>query len=259
MAVRRFRDHITEHNWFAVGIDVLVVPLGVFLGLQANNWNEHRLDRQRGEQFRQRLIDDLDANEQDFRQRAIYYRQVHDLGYAALQEMRRSDSRDPVAFLNAAFKASFILPRSTRRATYQEIVSAGAMGSLEDESTRQKIMIYYSSLDMTDVLTAPLPPYREKLRGIVPYELQRAILVDCPELNLRDRRGRPDVSLNATCRPKLDRKAAASAASQIRTAPGMKFELTRSIMDNRSKISQFETMRAEAKELRAVLEAAVRN
>ena len=259
MAVRRFRDHIAEHNWFAVGIDVLVVLLGVFLGLQANNWNEYRLDRQRGEQYRERLIDDLDANEQDFRQRAVYYRQVHDLGYAALQDMRRSHSRDPTAFLNEAFKASFILPRSTRRATYQEIVSAGAMGSLGNESTRQKIMIYYSTLDMTDVLTATLPPYRERLRSIMPYELQRAILVDCPELNLRDRQGRPDVSLNASCRPNLDPKAAASAASQIRSAPGLQLELTRSIMDNQSKVSQFQTMQREAAELRAALKTTVRH
>lgn len=259
MAVRRFRDHFAEKDWFAVGIDVLVVVLGVFLGLQANNWNENRLDRQRGDQYRQRLINDLDANEQDFRQRVAYYRQVHDLGYAALQDMRRSNSPDPVAFLNEAFKASYILPRSTRRATYQEIVSAGAMGSLGDESTRQKIMIYYSTLDMTDALTATLPPYRDKLRSIMPYEVQRTILVDCPELNRKDRQGRPDIFLNASCRPELDAKTAASAAAQIRSAPGIQFELTRSIMDNQSKISQFQTMQQEAEELRAALEAAVRH
>ena len=259
MAVRRFRHHIADKDWFAVGIDVLVVVLGVFLGLQANNWNENRLDRQRGEQYRQRLINDLDANQQDFGQRVAYYRQVHDLGYAALQDLQRSNNPDPVAFLNAAFKASYILPRSTRRATYQEIVSAGAMGSIEEESTRQKIMIYYSSLDMTDVLTATLPPYRDKLRSIMPYEVQRTILADCPEINGKDRQGRPNIFLNASCRPTLDPKTAAEAAAQIRSAPGIQFELTRSMMDNRSKISQFQTMQQEAKELRAALEATVRH
>src|SRR3954451_83785 len=99
MVIRRFRDHVAEHNWFAVGVDVAVVVLGVFLGMQASNWNEDRLDRRRGDQYRQRLIDDLDANEEDFRQRAVYYQQVHDLGYAALQDLRRPNSRDPVAFL----------------------------------------------------------------------------------------------------------------------------------------------------------------
>jgi hypothetical protein len=259
MAVRRFRDHVAKHNWFAVAIDVAIVVLGVFLGLQANNWNENRLNRAQGDQYRQRLIDDLEANEEDFRQRAAYYRQVHDLGYAALKEMRRSDSRDPVAFLNEAFKAANILPRSTRRTTYQEIVSAGEMGSLGDESTRQKIMIYYSGLDMTDVLTATVPAYRDRIRSIVPYEIQRAILVDCPEMNRKDAQGRPDVFLNASCRPKLDVKAATSAASQIKSTPGIQLDLTRSIMDDESKIGQFQVMQHEAAELRATLETTVRH
>jgi hypothetical protein len=257
MAIRRFRDHVAEHNWFAVGIDVAIVVLGVFLGLQANNWNENRLNRARGEQYRQRLIDDLDANETDFGQRAAYYRQVHDLGYAALQDMRRPRSRDPAGFLLEAFKAANILPRSTRRATYQEVISAGAMGSLGDESTRQKIMIYYSALDMTDVLTATLPPFRDRVRSVMPYEIQRAILVDCPELNREDRQGRPDVSLNASCRPRLETEAAASAVLQIRSAPGIQLDLTRSIMDDESKIAQFQAMQRQAAELRAALKTAV--
>src|SRR4051812_37196783 len=189
MAIRRFREHVAKHNWFAVGIDVAVVVLGVFLGLQANNWNENRVNRQRGEQYRQRLIDDLRDNEEDFRQRVAYYRQIHDLGYAALQDMRGPNSLDPVGFLLEAFKAANILPRSTRRATYQEIVSAGTVGSLGDEPTRQKIMIDYSGLDMTDVLTGTLPAYRDRLRSIMPYEIQRAILADCPELDREDRQG----------------------------------------------------------------------
>lgn len=258
MAIRRFRDHIVEHNWFAVGIDVAVVVLGVFLGLQANNWNENRLDHQRGEQYRQRLVDDLEANEQDFRTRVAYYRQVRDQGYAALQDMRRSNSHDPVAFLHEAFKASNILPRSTRRATYQEVVSAGAMGSLGDESTRQKVMIYYSTLEMTDVLTETVPAYRDRLRSIMPYEIQRAILVDCPEINREDKKGRPDVILNASCRPKLVAKAAASGAIEVRSAPGIKFDLTRSILDDEAKIGQFQEMQHRAAELRAALKATLR-
>jgi hypothetical protein len=259
MAVRRFRDHIAEHNWFAVGIDVLVVVLGVFLGLQANNWNENRLDRQRGEQYRQRLIDDLEANEQDFRTRVAYYRQVRDVGDAALQDMRRSNSLDLVAFLHKAFKAANILPRSTRRATYQEILSAGAMGSLGDESTRQKVMIYYSSLEMTDVLTQLIPAYRDRVRSIMPIEIQRAIVEDCPEIDREDKKGWPDISLNASCRPKLDPKTAASASAQIRSAPGIQFDLTRSIADGEAKISSFQSMQRRAAELRAALETTLRH
>jgi hypothetical protein len=259
MAVHRFWDHVAKHNWFAAGIDLAIVVIGVFLGLQANNWNQNRLDRRRGEEYRQRLIDDLEANEEDFRQRASYYQQVHDLGYRALVDMRRSNSRDTVAFLLDAFKAANILPRSTRRATYQEIVSAGAMGSLGDEVIRQKIMVYYSGLDMTDALTAAVPAYRDRLRSVMPFEIQRAILADCPELDREDKQGRPDVFLNASCRPELDAEAAASAVSKIRSAEGMQLDLTRSLMDDESKISQFQTMQRAAARLRAALEPTVQH
>ena len=39
---RRFGKHISEHDWFAVGVDLGVLVLGIFLGLQVTNWNEDR-------------------------------------------------------------------------------------------------------------------------------------------------------------------------------------------------------------------------
>jgi len=45
MVLHRMRGHVTNHNWFAVAIDVVIVVVGVFLGLQANNWNQDRIER----------------------------------------------------------------------------------------------------------------------------------------------------------------------------------------------------------------------
>ena len=42
MILRRFTKHIAEQNWFAVGLDVLVVITGIFLGMQVTEWNENR-------------------------------------------------------------------------------------------------------------------------------------------------------------------------------------------------------------------------
>ena len=255
MAVRRFRDHVAEHNWFAVAVDVLVVVLGVFLGMQANNWNEDRLDRKRGEQYRHRLIDDLEANEEDFRTRTIYYRQVRDLGYATLQDLRHPTA-DPAGFLSDAFKAGNILPRATQRATYDEILAAGALGLLGDESIRRRIMTYYSGLEMMDRLTAPVPPYRDRVRSIMPYEIQQAILADCPEQDREDAQGRPDVFINASCRPKLDAADASAAVARIRAAPDIHRDLTQSIIGADQKMLAFESMQRAAAKLRAVLKTA---
>jgi len=256
VVLRRFREHAAKHNWFSVVIDLAIVVIGLFLGMQANNWNEYRLDRNLGEQYRQRLIEDLETNEEDFRQRAVYYRQVHDLGYAALQDLRRPESADPVAFLLQSFKAANILPRSTQRATYQEILSAGALGLIGDQSIRRRVMTYYAGLDMTDRLTMTVPSYRERVRSIMPYEIQQTIQTDCPEEDREDAQGRPDIVLNASCRPKLDPQQASLAAAQIRSAQGIQLDLTRSIIDADQKIRQFQSMQRSAAELRGILEAA---
>ena len=44
MVVRRIREHVATHNWFAVSVDLLIVVAGVFLGIQASNWNEARIE-----------------------------------------------------------------------------------------------------------------------------------------------------------------------------------------------------------------------
>ena len=45
MLVRRISRHVKEQNWFAVGLDVATVFVGVFIGLQADNWNESRITK----------------------------------------------------------------------------------------------------------------------------------------------------------------------------------------------------------------------
>lgn len=44
MIFRRIKAHVEKENWFAVGIDFVIVVVGVFIGIQVANWNEGRED-----------------------------------------------------------------------------------------------------------------------------------------------------------------------------------------------------------------------
>jgi len=61
MIMRSITKHVRDQNWFAVGIDFLIVIVGVFIGIQVANWNEDRLDDQR----RAQIIDALVTNLED--------------------------------------------------------------------------------------------------------------------------------------------------------------------------------------------------
>ena len=42
MLLRRITKHVKDQNWFAVGIDFVIVVIGVFIGIQVANWNDNR-------------------------------------------------------------------------------------------------------------------------------------------------------------------------------------------------------------------------
>lgn len=73
MVIRRIREHVATHNWFAVGVDLAIVIVGVFMGTQASNWNEARLDRAAAAENRRQIIDDISYNDSTQSSRKAYY------------------------------------------------------------------------------------------------------------------------------------------------------------------------------------------
>ena len=47
MLLRRVIAHFRKQEWTAIGIDFLIVVMGVFIGIQVANWNEDRAARAR--------------------------------------------------------------------------------------------------------------------------------------------------------------------------------------------------------------------
>lgn len=59
MILRKLADAIREQNWFTVIIEILIVVIGIFLGLQVTEWNEEREERARTRQVIETLREDL--------------------------------------------------------------------------------------------------------------------------------------------------------------------------------------------------------
>ena len=127
MLPRRFLNHVKSRDWSTLGLELLVVVIGVFLGLQVDNWNQARVQHNEVKSYYDRLIEDLRANERDLVARQDYYRQVHSHGQAALATLRETREGLTGQFLVDAYQATQIWQFVFSRATYDEILSAGAM------------------------------------------------------------------------------------------------------------------------------------
>ena len=67
MVLRRVTEHLRQQHWTAVLIDLVIVVVGVFLGIQAANWNESRKERLEERRFYTQILDDLRVDQQSLR------------------------------------------------------------------------------------------------------------------------------------------------------------------------------------------------
>jgi len=71
--LRRLASAIRRQDGFTVVIEILIVVLGVFVGLQVNNWNEARQDRRDEHFYLARLQENL-VNAEKFSSRLLQQR-----------------------------------------------------------------------------------------------------------------------------------------------------------------------------------------
>jgi hypothetical protein len=68
MLMRRIVVNLRQQHWMAIGIDLAIVVLGVFIGIQVANWNEARIERERSavlvEAFRNEMRDYVAVNQE---------------------------------------------------------------------------------------------------------------------------------------------------------------------------------------------------
>ena len=254
MVIRRIRDHVATHNWFAVGVDLAIVVLGVFIGTQANNWNQTRIDRAAASESRREIIDDLKGNELDLGSRATYYRAARKHAVAALDAMERPDAPRGEPFILDAYQASQVWLRPLVRTGYDEMTGAGLTRHIGDRKTRLRLTSYYTNTRQFEIIALGTTAYRERLRRAMPYKVQMAINHQCGDRVTYLADGSQIGALPDRCSLALDEATVATALSRLQ-ATDLSEDLTRHIADIDQKLAGFERFGRLAHDLRLRLES----
>ena len=255
MVISRIRQHVVLHNWFAVFVDLVIVVVGVFLGTQANNWNDARIERNTVAEFQRDIIADLKANELDLASRKIYYSATRAHALAALAAIESPASARNEKFLVDAYQATQVWSRPLTRAAYDEMAGAGLSRSVGDKEMRARLTAYYTQIRQFDVTALGLTSYRERLRRALPYSAQEAIRRKCGDRVTTFSNGAQLASLPESCSPGIGDAEVAAASSNLLSA-NLNEDLVRHIADLDQKIAGFERFGKLARGLRSSLEAA---
>ena len=143
MVLRRFTKHIRDQNWLAIGIELVIVVLGVFLGIEVSNWNDAR--RQDGAERASlaRLSEEFGAVEIELARAVARYETTIESTGAVIQALRAGHPpSDEAAFRRHLRDAQYIWDAPAQSVTYSELVSTGALSRLSDASLQAALTRY---------------------------------------------------------------------------------------------------------------------
>ena len=236
MFLRRLKKHINEQNWFAIWLDLLIVFLAVFVGLQADNWNQDRVARSNAKIYYARLIEDLRAEEITRYSRIAYYQQALKHGESALQALGQPENRDDEQLLIDLYQATQIWNYAPQRATYDELLAIGIANAIPDAVIRGRLANYYLGLTNSKEIQQEQTPYRQNLRRYMPHDTQSAVRRKCGDIFESREDGVVLISLTGDCDLGLDEEYAASAVEETARYEGLRADLTHRLGDLENKI-----------------------
>jgi len=141
MILSRVMKHLKEQHWTAVFLDLLIVVVGVFLGLQAQDWNTARQDRALEHQYLQRLRNDFAQSAQDAKSNIRYMQPQFRLEGQMVDHLRKChlDEAERPDFAEGLYHLGQFYPPSLVRGTIDELHSSGRMAIIENLKLRRKI------------------------------------------------------------------------------------------------------------------------
>lgn len=141
MLLRRIMSHLSEQNWFAVLLDLLVVIIGILLAMQLNEWNQLRKDGAKEQLYLEAFYNDFKHNVEEAQ------------GLMEQHQELSGRSKDIAAYLiRGVFDATEeeqltgqrtgmrIYPSAKyQMTTLNEMVSTGSLNLISDQPLRRAI------------------------------------------------------------------------------------------------------------------------
>jgi hypothetical protein len=231
--LRRAMLSLRRQDWTAVLVELVVVVLGVFIGVQASNWNADAETERKSAVFTERLKSDLRVEAWGYELQVGYYGQVLRNATAADDALTGKTPLSDEALLIAAYRATQYNSYIRRRATYDELTSTGEIGLVHDDALRTLAMYTYSSDVFNEVIDKSRnSEYRVAFRKLVPHDVQAALRERCGDLTVPvgEYRGIGDV-LDHPCSTGLAADVIARNAAAIRNDANLAATLRLRIAD----------------------------
>jgi hypothetical protein len=233
MILRRLAASLKQQHWTGVLIELAIVVLGVFIGMQVSNWNQQRELDQQSVAFTTRLKADLRGEDWTYQFLIAYNHEVLANANRAVEALEGRAPLSDEDLLVSAYRATQYGNRNRRGSAYDEMISTGAIDLIHDQALRDTAIRLYNSNVFNDIASeGSQSRYRELFRMSVPNYVQRALGKNCGDKVIRpgDYAGIRG-NIDYPCHTGLSAQDIATSAHALRADPDIRRFLRLRIAD----------------------------
>jgi hypothetical protein len=248
MLLRRVIEQVRTQNWTAVGIDFVIVVLGVFVATQVSNWNEARAFDAHERAQLAAMRTEIETGIERLNKHRVYYSDVAAAGGRALAflESGTDCAEDCWPVLVDLFQASQWVDLGADQSVYNEMRREGLPRS---SAVKAAVKSFYSGNVATNSISNERPAYRLLIRGYIPAAAQQEMWRVCHS-------AAGDIEeFHSDCPAAIPAEASAAAMKIIRSDPAVHAGLTQWTATLAQLVTRLEIQKVEANAAIAAIDA----
>lgn len=151
MIIKRLAKGIKDQDWFVVTIEVAIVVVGIFIGLQVDDWNEKRKLKAEVLVSYQGLIKDFDAIRPYAEVAVASHKSIANSLRELLLHLRGESTGeiDPAVVAEALSGGDTAFSPPGASATYRSLVSSGSVELVDSRELRGLLAAYDEAIQST--------------------------------------------------------------------------------------------------------------
>ncbi len=148
MILRRLVTALRKQSWLTLVLELVVVVVGIFLGLQVDSWNEARKDRVLEQQYLASLKADFQTDIEELDEAIALAKSRAQIGRLLISSIDKDRVEgDPNEFIWAVYSSFLLNFPSFTRATINDLLSTGNLQLLQDANLKAAVAAYYTDIE----------------------------------------------------------------------------------------------------------------
>lgn len=151
MILRGLADAMREQNWFAVFVELALIVVGVFLGIQVSSWNEERIERQQESLVLGRIARDLQMGIEILHREREIFLNVRESARILSDTIEYGERLDDDSFvihhLIQAGQHGVAPAEMEHDVTFREMLESGRLNLIKNPDLRERLITYYREVN----------------------------------------------------------------------------------------------------------------